>query len=461
MTGTAEHRRPRLHSHLTGVDKVFIDLESPENLMTISGLWFFDNPLNITEVKRLLQLMVDSAPRLRQVVDEKGKRWQEFPSFKLEDHLTKIVLDDPETFEDKVSELSSTPLDFKFPLWHVHLIEGLEDNASALLFRMHHCITDGQGGVMLFLNLLESQTGQKFLQANAKSIPESSEVTGPTTKKRSDRGWWDQFVQIVVSLLLFIFGILLLNWNWLCIAVYRKRAFVGRFQKNKRVAWSKPISLDDVKTVKNEFGATVNDVMVSVLAQTFKRFIETTNREKETELLTYIPVSLRKAGDTKLANRSMMVSLWLPVDKKNIDDAIKVVKTRMSRLKKSPEADVGMFSMNKIVVRLPFQHILPIFRYFMGKITAVITNVPGPADQLSFAGEKITNYVPLIPQPGEGGLGIAILSYGGKVTVSVLTDESLLGTDGPKLLMRMFEEEFDKVLITALERKEQREKKTK
>jgi hypothetical protein len=36
------------------------------------------------------------------------------------------------------------------------------------------------------------------------------------------------------------------------------------------VTWSKPVSLDDVKLIKNVFGVTVNDVLVSALTAAFR-----------------------------------------------------------------------------------------------------------------------------------------------------------------------------------------------
>ncbi len=36
------------------------------------------------------------------------------------------------------------------------------------------------------------------------------------------------------------------------------------------MTWSKPVSLDDVKLIKNVFGVTVNDVLVSALTAAFR-----------------------------------------------------------------------------------------------------------------------------------------------------------------------------------------------
>ena len=40
--------------------------------------------------------------------------------------------------------------------------------------------------------------------------------------------------------------------------------------------------------------------------------------------------------------------------------------------------------------------------WYLQKMHAVLTNVPGPLNPISFAGQEIVSYKPIIPQPGPG-----------------------------------------------------------
>jgi diacylglycerol O-acyltransferase len=73
-----------------------------------------------------------------------------------------------------------------------------------------------------------------------------------------------------------------------------------------------------------------------------------------------------------------------------------------------------------------------------------LTNVPGPRQPLYFAGQKIKNFMFWVPRSGKIGLGISILSYNGKVTVGIASDEGLM--PDPEVLLEGFEDEFNTLL---------------
>lgn len=64
--------------------------------------------------------------------------------------------------------------------------------------------------------------------------------------------------------------------------------------------------------------------------------------------------------------------------------------------------------------------------WFAGKASAVLTNVPGPRQQIYFAGKPLKSLVFWVPQSGQIGLGISIFSYNGSVTLGLMADEQLV-----------------------------------
>jgi len=63
---------------------------------------------------------------------------------------------------------------------------------------------------------------------------------------------------------------------------------------------------------------------------------------------------------------------------------------------------------------------------FGTKGTLVMTNVPGPREQLYLAGAPIDKMMFWVPQSGHVSLGISILSYNGEVMVGVASDQGLI-----------------------------------
>ena len=78
--------------------------------------------------------------------------------------------------------------------------------------------------------------------------------------------------------------------------------------------------------------------------------------------------------------------------------------------------------------------------FFTGKATAVVTNVPGPTEQVSFAGAPVAGVLAWAPCSGSIGMTVSIFSYKGEVTVGFMTDTGLVAD--PQPLVDAFEAEL-------------------
>jgi len=65
-------------------------------------------------------------------------------------------------------------------------------------------------------------------------------------------------------------------------------------------------------------------------------------------------------------------------------------------------------------------------RFFGTKASLVLTNVPGPREHLSLAGSRVADLMFWVPQAGDLGLGVSIMSYAGNVGVGVMTDAGVI-----------------------------------
>ena len=132
---------------LAPVDNAWLRMEDPTNLMMVTGVLIFDQPLSFERVRATIEHRLLCFERFRQrVVIESGTaRWAPDPNFTLSAHIHRIALPAPgdqAALEDLVSDLMSTPLDFTKAPWQYHLIENY-GAGCVLLARLHHCIADG------------------------------------------------------------------------------------------------------------------------------------------------------------------------------------------------------------------------------------------------------------------------------------------------------------------------------
>jgi hypothetical protein len=80
--------------------------------------------------------------------------------------------------------------------------------------------------------------------------------------------------------------------------------------------------------------------------------------------------------------------------------------------------------------------------------TAVMTNVPGPQEPLYFAGARIDRLMFWVPQSGDIGMGVSIMTYAGDVQFGVITDRSLC--PDPERVIEKFAPEFEKLALATL-----------
>jgi hypothetical protein len=80
-------------------------------------------------------------------------------------------------------------------------------------------------------------------------------------------------------------------------------------------------------------------------------------------------------------------------------------------------------------------------RFFGSKASAVMTNVPGPQEELHLDGRRIQNVMPWVPRAGRIGMGVSIFSYNGEVRLGVACDAHLV--PDPDTIIDGFEAEFD------------------
>jgi len=78
----------------------------------------------------------------------------------------------------------------------------------------------------------------------------------------------------------------------------------------------------------------------------------------------------------------------------------------------------------------------------------VMTNVPGPQQPLFLAGGKIERFLFWVPQSGDIGMGVSILSYNDQVQFGLITDRGLC--PDPERVIARFGSEFEMLALTTL-----------
>lgn len=450
---------------MSRVDTAWLRMERATNLMMITGVMMFDEPITLERLKQVVKQRFLAYPRFRQkVIDAPtGAVWEDDRDFDLDWHVRLTALPGrggKRELERLAGQLASTPLDQTKPMWQFHLVERF-GGGSALITRIHHCYADGIALVQVLLSLTDT---------TRKAKP-GSDLTRAWLKRDGQKvaarvGSIDRAVQ---------FGEKMLEKS---MAMYRdptlaavlaregteiarelghalslpddpKTVLRGRLGVSKRVAWAEPLDLEEVKAVARAFDATVNDVLMATATGALRSYLRERGEAIDgLSIRATVPVNLRPLEHArKLGNHFGLVFLDLPVGEANPAERLRRVAQCMAQLKTSRQAIVAYGLLAAMGLAPPAVQRTAL-ELFSRKATAVATNVPGPQMPLYLAGSAIREMMFWVPQTGSIGIGISILSYNGRVHFGLIADARLL--PDPDAVIRRFRGEFETLLYLAL-----------
>ena len=177
--------------------------------------------------------------------------------------------------------------------------------------------------------------------------------------------------------------------------------------------------LDDFKHVKNAFGGTVNDVVLTVVSGGLRKWLRSRGvRTEGLELRALVPMSIRSDADRgAMGNRIAAMRGPLPVYVEDPVARLRVVRAAMDGLKESKQA-VGAEVLAGVQNFAPPTVLAQASRlnFSTRLFNLLVTNVPGPQFPLYVLGRRLNDLFPVAFLPRHHALAIAIMSYDGGST---------------------------------------------
>lgn len=455
---------------MTKVDTAWLRMDSPVNLMMIVGVWTFKPGIHYADLRKRIEDRLLRYGRFRQRVQEHatGAAWSEDPQFDIARHVVREKLTrrgrdlEQVALQSRVAELTMRPLDREHPLWQFHLVEDY-DGGSALIARIHHCIADGIALIGVTMSLMDGGAPPPARERSRAAAHSEDWTPQGLVKPLADislkaLGIAGAAAARSLGLLLDpkrgtagTLGVGRLAWQVASDAAAlalmpddSATRLKGKPGTTKEVAWCPPIALDDVKAVGKALNCSVNDVLLSGVAGAIGAYLRSQgDATAGQEIRAMVPVNLRtEAHANELGNRFGLVPLVLPIGMDNPIERVYEVRRRMNALKGSTQPFMT-FALLAVAGRMikPAQDAL--LDLFGSKTTAVITNVPGPREKLKLLGATLEQCMFWVPQSGDVGLGVSILSYGGGVQFGIISATSLC--PHPQKIIDEFEPEFAKL----------------
>ena len=434
---------------LSALDASFLAQEGANSHMHVGAVMIFEGPPPayddfVDQIRGRLHLV----PRYRQKLAvpplETGRPlWIDDRNFNLEYHVRHTALPKPgseEQLRALAARVHSQRLDRSKPLWECWLVQGLERNRFALIFKTHHALVDGVSGVDLATVLFDlSPVPPESVHEGEPWAPQA-EPTTVEMAARGIKGLLKAPVQLATRAALAatkptealeatrtaVEGLGEVAWATLNpapptplnVEIGPHRRFV--FVRNE---------LADFKKVKDAFGGTVNDVVLTVVAGALRQWLISRGvRTEGLELRALVPVSIRTQDEHhQLGNRIAAMRGPIPVYVEDPVARLRVVRAAMDGLKESKQA-IGAEVLAAAQQFAPPTVLAQASRlnFSTRLFNLLVTNVPGPQFPLYVLGRELQDLFPVAFLPNDHALAVAIMSYHGGMDFGLLGDYDAL-----------------------------------
>jgi WS/DGAT/MGAT family acyltransferase len=184
-------RELRFQQKMTDAEAMMWTIEKDPYLSSnIGTITILDRPPDFDAFRMRIAAAVADIPRMRERVAPVLGRlsppdWQPDLEFDLDFHVRRVALAAPGSDRqlfDLATTLMQEPFDRTRSLWLFVVIEGLSDGRAALLSKLHHTITDGEGGVRLAERYMEIE--RDALPPSKIDLADAIEPSGRATARR-------------------------------------------------------------------------------------------------------------------------------------------------------------------------------------------------------------------------------------------------------------------------------------
>jgi WS/DGAT/MGAT family acyltransferase len=441
---------------LSYLDSSFLALETRTTHMHVAAVALFeagalrlgDGGIDIGRIRAHIGSKLQYIPRYRQrlgyVPYNRSPVWIDDDSFNFDYHVRHTSLPRPggdAQLRNLAGRIVSQQLDRSKPLWELWVVEGLGDDRFAIIAKIHHCMIDGISGVDLttiLLNIVPTSEIEDTPAWHPRPAPNGTQLAvaeiARTARRTIDNlGSAGELVkegkQLLDSFAHRLSAVRSsLESGWL--SPTARTPLNPEIGPNRRFDWTE-IPLEEVKSVKNALGGTLNDVVLATVAGAIRHFLEVERNFATTGLdfRVMAPVSVRKADHQgHLGNHVAMWLVNLPVGEPDPVKRLKAIAAETLHLKRSDQA-LGASTLVDLSRGTPLP-LLSLANRLVGSavrpFNMTVTNVPGPQFPMYLLEAKMIANFPIVPLWQQHGVGIALFSYDGRLLWGIHADYDTL-----------------------------------
>ena len=478
---------------MTGFDASLLYLETAQQPLVVGAVLFIDVSgleveYSFDRLRTELGRRIKELPELRRKIYDSPLNlghpaWVEEYDLDVSAHVRRVDVDEPgdeRAVFEMCGTLGSRPLHRTRPLWEMWILEHLaEPDTVAVFFRAHHAVLDGAHGADILLKL--SRAGRPASPRDLDMVRVEAGSANPIRLLAG--GLWDFTVRRPLTLARLIPEVLTLplalhspsspaapaesapdddrsqDGNEDLVVVPGAAPFTAprtRFNATitpHRAVWGTSLDLDEITEVKDAFGVTVNDVYLTVVGGGLRRYLRAHDDLPDPPLIAVVPVSTRDADGTNGNNRVTVLFASLGTDIADPLERLRAISARTGRGKKQTRNRMRPDLIQDVAELAPATALQVLMRIYGDFHLAdlhpvvhnlVVSNIPGPEEELDFLGGRVTRMYPLGPLMHGSGLSVTAMSVDGQLDVGINACEHLV--PDPDLVASGIREAMDRLL---------------
>ncbi|MGC1677913.1 MAG: wax ester/triacylglycerol synthase family O-acyltransferase [Candidatus Binataceae bacterium] len=459
---------------LSTQDATFIYAESQSGPLHIGSIGMLEGRIDFEDILRHVESRIHLIPRYRQRLapvpfNLAHAMMEDDPEFSVGNHVSNHQLP-PGTSEAGALSIImrgyETPLNRERPLWDMQVYQGVEGGRTAIVWRVHHCLVDGVSGVELLKVMYDfrpdpepvpppetpwvpnppSSGTARFIEGARAQLLATIEGAQATAREMmSDPGSAAKNAQALASAArsmteLATRRIAQTPWN------------SGVATQRREIAWTRQ-SFADFRAIRQAFGGSVNDVVLTILTEGAARYLDHHGYKGQgEELCIGCPVNVRHREErSALGNRVSMMFPTAPAAPMDVVERLHLIAAETERIKESGSAQ-SLESFMRLAEGVPPTIVAIGSRMATGAMDAaaaiakvsgwkptpggfalpasminfIATNVPGVQVPLYLLGHRCLDMIPLVPLGMTLGYGVAILSYNQSLYFGMMSEPRLM-----------------------------------
>ncbi len=366
-------------------------------------------------------------------------RWEIDPHFDLSYHLRwrRLPVDGAPISAalDYAARMVEADFDHSRPLWEVAVLTDLVDGRAAMVFKIHHSVADGMGGIQMSAALfdLAPETPELGPMPPAPEAAPAGIVDRVRHVVAFEAGALGEVVTGSVNASLRAVGDLVRSPFSSTMSAGRTAAAIAETlapQGDPKSTWMSErslssvftmldVPLDALKATAREAEVTVNVVFLAAVADAVGSY-HRANGQLLASMRVNMPVDQRKPGDSATGNHWVPARFLVPTRDAEPRTRLFQLHGLIDEARNDPALGFSDL-LYKGMALLPDPLTALLAGSLMKGVDVAATNVPGPGFGVYLCGARVTGLVPFAPKSG-AAINIGLLSYDGHAFVGVNSD---------------------------------------